>query len=146
MHSSTDVPLDSPFQPQASPREALVQDRPTLGAMQMTKRGPGLWLLPLVDFFSSSVALAVVAALDGVSFAPAFPVASLILVLVYALLGVYGSASARGDEGARGWPIIRFLVAALFAWSASLLTPLGGIEQLGLWLGFIVLDTALRSI
>ena len=131
MHSSTDVPLDHPFQPQAPPREALVQDRPTLGTMQMTRRGPGLWLLPVVDFFSSSVALAVVAALDGVAFVPAFPLASLILVLVYAFLGVYGSASARGEEGARGWPLIRFLVAALFAWSASLLTPL---------------DTALRAI
>jgi hypothetical protein len=87
-----------------------------------------------------------VAALDGVSFVPAFPIAPLVLVLVYALLGVYGSASARSEEGARGWPIIRFLVAALFAWSASLLTPLGGIEQLGLWLGFIALDTVLRSI
>jgi hypothetical protein len=146
MHSSTDVPIDRPFQPPAPARETLVQDRPTLGAMPMTKRGPGLWLLPVADFFSSTVALAVVAVLDGVSFAPAFPVAPLVLVLVYALLGVYGSASARADEGARGWPIIRFLVAALFAWSASLLTPLGGIEQLGLWIGFIVLDTALRAI
>jgi hypothetical protein len=146
MHSSTDVPLDHRFQPQPAPREALVQDRPTLGAMQMTRRGPGAWLLPLADFFSSSVALAVVVALDGVRFAPAFPVAPLILVGAYGLLGVYGSSSARSEEGARGWPIIRFLVAALFAWSASLLTPLGGIEQLGLWLGFIALDTALRTI
>src|SRR3954453_2184038 len=145
MHSSTDVPLDHPFQPPAPTREALVQDRPTLGAMPLTRRGPGLWLLPVVDFFSSSIALAVVAALDGVALIPAFPVSSLILVLVYALLGVYGSASARAEEGARAWPLIRFLVAALFAWSASLLSPLGGIEQLGLWLGFIALDTALRS-
>jgi len=146
MHSSTDVPLDRPFQPTASASEALVQDRPTLGTMQMTRRGPGLWLLPLVDFFSSSVVLAVVAALAGVAFLPAFPVASLILVVVYAFLGVYGSSSPRAEEGARGWPIIRFLVAALFAWSASLLTSLGEIEQLGLWLGFIVLDSALRTI
>ena len=146
MHSSTDVPLDRPFQPPAAAPNALVQDRPTLGAMPMTKRGPGLWLLPVADFFCSSVALVVVAALDGVAFVPAFPVAPLVLVLVYAMLSVYGSASARAEEGARGWPIIRFLVAALFAWSASLLTPLGGIEQLGLWLGFIALDTALRSI
>jgi hypothetical protein len=146
MHSSTDVPLDHPFQPPAPAENALVQDRPTLGAMPMAKRGPGLWLLPVADFFCSSVALALVVALDGVAFVPAFPVAPLVLVLVYALLSVYGSASARAEEGARGWPIIRFLVAALFAWSASLLTPLGGVEQLGLWLGFIALDTALRSI
>jgi glycosyl transferase family 2 len=146
MHTSTDVPLDRPFQqPQAAP-EALVQDRPTLGTMQMARRGPGLWLLPLVDFFSSSIALAAVAVLAGVAFVPAFPVASLILVLVYAFLGVYGASSARAEEGARGWPIIRFLVAALFAWSTSLLISLDGIEQLGLWLGFIALDSALRMI
>jgi hypothetical protein len=146
MHSSTDVPLDRPFQPPAAAAEALVQDRPTLGAMSMTKRGPALWLLPLADFFSSSVALAVVAALDGVGFVPAFPIAPLVLVFAYAMLGVYGGSSSRAEEGARGWPIIRFLVAALFAWSASLLTPLGGTEQLGLWLGFIALDTGLRSL
>jgi hypothetical protein len=145
MHSSTDVPLDRPFQPPAAARETLVQDRPTLGAMPMTRRGPGLWLLPAVDFFSSSVALAVVAVLAGVGFVPAFPVAPLVLLFVYGLLGVYGAASARAAEEARGWPVIRFLVAAIFAWSASLLTPLGGIEQLGLWLGFIALDTTLRT-
>ncbi|HET9592673.1 MAG TPA: glycosyltransferase [Solirubrobacterales bacterium] len=145
MHSSTDVPLDHPFQPPAAARETLVQDRPTLGAMPMAKRGPSLWLLPAVDFFSSSVALAVVAAIAGVGLLPAFPVAPLVLLFVYALLGVYGSTSGRAAEEARGWPVIRFLVAAIFAWSASLLTPLGGIEQLGLWLGFIALDTCLRT-
>src|SRR3954453_17687151 len=103
MHSSTDVPLDRRFQPTPAARETLVQDRPTLGAMPMAKRGPGLWLLPAVDFASSSVALAIVAALDGVAFAPAFPIAPLVLVLVYGLLGVYGSASAGGVEGGRGW-------------------------------------------
>jgi Glycosyl transferase family 2 len=146
MHSSTDVPLDGPFQPQGGAREAVVQDRPTLGAMPMARRGPGLWLLPLVDFFSSAVALAVVVALGGVALAPAFPVAPLVLVVVYALLGVYGSPSPRAQEAGAGWPIIRALVAIAFAWSASLLTPLGGIEQLGLWLGFIALDTACRAI
>ncbi|HET9154675.1 MAG TPA: glycosyltransferase [Solirubrobacterales bacterium] len=114
--------------------------------MPMAKRGPGLWLLPLVDFLSSSIVLGVVAAIAGVAFAPAFPVSSLILVLVCALLGVYGASSARAEEGAHGWPIIRFLVAALFAWSASLLTPLAEIQQLSLWLGFIALDTALRTV
>ena len=145
MHSSTDVPLDHRFQPPAPARETLVQDRPTLGAMPMAKRGPSLWLLPAVDLFSSSVALAVVAAIAGVGFVPAFPLAPLVLLFVYALLGVYGSTSGRTATEASGWPVIRFLVAAIFAWSASLLTPLGGIEQLGLWLGFIALDTALRT-
>jgi hypothetical protein len=128
------------------PREALVQDRPSLGTMPMARRGPGLWLLPAVDFVSSSIALAVVAAVAGVAFAPAFPVAPGILLLVYALLGVYGSQPQRGTEGGAGWPVIRFLVAALFAWSASLLTPLGGLEQLGLWLGFVAFDTVLRTL
>jgi len=132
MHSSSDLPLDRRFQPQPSAREALVQDRPTLGAMPIARRGAALWLLPAADFVSSSVALAVVAVIAGVAFVPAFPVAPVILVGVYLGLGVYGTQSERGADGGAGWPIIRFLVAALFAWTASLLTPLGGIEQLGL--------------
>jgi hypothetical protein len=146
MHSSTDVPLDSPFQPSQAAPEALVQDRPTLGTMPLARRGPSLWLLPGVDFLASSVALAALAGLDGVGFAPAFPLAPLVLVVAYALLGLYGSQAARSADAGRGWPIIRVLVAGVFAWSASLLTDLGGVEQLGLWLGFIALDTALRAI
>jgi hypothetical protein len=146
MQSSTDVPFDPPFKPQAGAREALVQDRPALGAMPMAKRGPGLWLLPLIDFVSSSLALAALAALAGVAFLPAFPIAPALLLVIYVLLGVYGIQSARAKESGAGWPIIRFLVAGAFVWVASLLTPLSSIEQLGLWLGFIVLDSACRSL
>jgi len=146
MHSSSDLPLDRRFQPQPSSREALVQDRPTLGAMPMARRGPALWFLPAVDFVSSSLVLAAVAAIAGVAFLPAFPIAPAILVGAYLLLGVYGAQSERGAEGGAGWPVIRFLVAALFAWTSSLLTPLGGIEQLGLWIGFIALDGSCRTL
>ena len=102
MQSSTDVPFDPPFKPQPAAREALVQDRPTLGAMPMAKRGPGLWLMPLVDLVSSSVALAVVAAIAGVAFLPAFPVAPVVLLAVYAVLGVYGMQSTRAEESGGG--------------------------------------------
>jgi len=146
MQSSTDVPLDRPFQAQPVAREGLVQDRPTLGAMPMTRRGPGFWLLPLADFASSSAVLAAVAALDGVALFPAFPLAPLVLLFVYALLGVYGPRSARAKEAGAGWPIIRVLVAGAFAWSASLVTPLGTIDQLGLWLGFVALDSVCRAL
>lgn len=147
MHSSTDLPLDRRFGPQPSiPHEALVQDRPTLGAMPEARRGASLWLLPAIDFASSSAALALVTALSGVAFAPAFPVAPALLVVVYAMLGVYGTESARAEESGAGWPLIRFLVAALFVWSASLLTDLQTAEQLGLWLGFVVFDTSCRGL
>ncbi|HWO83908.1 MAG TPA: glycosyltransferase, partial [Solirubrobacterales bacterium] len=146
MNSSTDVSFDPPFQAQAGPREALVQDRPTLGAMPMARRGPGLWLLPLADFASSSAVLAATSALAGVSFVPAFPLAPLALCLIYLFLGVYGSQSARAEERGSGWPVIRFLAAIAFAWIASLLTPLGSLEQLAMWLGFVVLDSACRSL
>lgn len=43
------------------------------------------------------------------------------------------------------WPVIRLLVAALFAWSVSLLTPLSGGAQLALWGGFVLLDLVIRS-
>jgi hypothetical protein len=146
MNSSTDVSFDPPFQAQSSPREALVQDRPTLGAMPMAKRGPGLWLLPLADLASSSAVLAITTALAGVAFFPAFPVAPLALCVIYFLLGVYGAQSTRAQERGSGWPVIRFLAAIAFAWIASLLTPLSSLEQLGMWAGFIVLDSAFRSL
>jgi hypothetical protein len=114
--------------------------------MPMARRGPALWLLPAIDFASSSLVLAAIIAFAGVAYLPAFPVAPAILIGVYLLLGVYGSQSARDNEGGAGWPVIRFLVAALFAWASSLLTPLSGVEQLALWLGFVVLDTASRAL
>jgi Glycosyl transferase family 2 len=113
--------------------------------MPLARRGPGLWLIPLVDFASSSVALAVVAALAGVAVVPAFPVSSVLLVTVYAALGIYGSASNRAESDGAGWLVIRLLVAAVFAWSASLLIPFQGTEQLGLWIGFIALDSVCRA-
>jgi hypothetical protein len=144
MHSSTDLPLDHHFQPQPTTREALVQDRPTLGTMPMARRGPGIWLLPAIDFVSSSLVLAAVAAFTSASYLPTFPVAPTILVVAYALLGIYGSRSVR-EEGGTGWLIIRFLVAAVFVWSSSLMTDLAVGEQLGLWVGFIALDSTLRA-
>lgn len=111
----------------------------------MAKRGPGIWMLPLVDFVCSSIALAAIDAFAELAFLPAFPVAPAVLVLVYAVLGVYGAQGAR-EEGGAGWPVIRFVVAGLFVWVASLLAPIGSLEQLSLWLGFIVLDTAARTL
>lgn len=149
MHSSTDLPLDHPFPTQRHAREGLVQDRPTLGAMPMARRGPGWWLVPLVDFFSSSVALVVVALAAKVDAFPAVPVAPLILLFAYGLLGVYGSQPSRGPlsgEGGAGWLAIRFLVAGIFAWAAGMLTPLDGVQQLLPWAGFIVLDSACRGV
>lgn len=145
MHSSTDVPLYRRFPLQPTTREQLVQDRPTLGTMPMARRGVSLWLLPALDFAASSLALLAVAVLAGVAVLPAFPVAPLLLVVIYALLGVYGSQSPR-DEGGNGWLIVRFLVAAVFAWSASLLIAIEADEQIGLWIGFIVLDSIGRSL
>ena len=57
MQPPSELPLDSPFPAQASRRESVVQDRPTLGTMPLARRGAGWWLLPAVDFISSSLAL-----------------------------------------------------------------------------------------
>ncbi len=147
MHTSTDVPFDRTF-PAGEPRRgALVQDRPTLGALPRTRRGLGWWLPPLIDLISSSVALAAVTLIAGVAVFPALPVAPLLLVVVNAVLGVYGSSrSGLSDEDGTAWPVIRLLLAAVFAWAASLITPLSGVAQLSLWLGFAVLDTAGRAV
>jgi hypothetical protein len=117
--------------------------------MARARRGAAWWLLPVVDLVSSSVALGLVAALAGVSPFPALPVAPLLLVLVYGVLGVYGSHPSRGafsGEDGAGWPVIRLLVAALFAWAASLLIPLGPASQLGLWAFFVALDAIGRAL
>ncbi|HEV7482388.1 MAG TPA: glycosyltransferase [Solirubrobacterales bacterium] len=149
MPTSSDLPLNPPFQSRPARQEAVVQDRPTLGAMPLARRGAGWWLLPGVDFLSSSAVLALVAILSGASVFPALPVAPLVLVVVYSFLGVYGanpSGSALSSADGIGWPVIRIVVAALFAWVASLMTSLDGGEQLALWLGFVAVDTGCRAI
>jgi hypothetical protein len=149
MQPPTDLPLEQPFPNGRVDREAVVQDRPTLGTMPLARRGAGWWLLPAVDLASSSVALALIALVGKVSVLPALPVAPLLLVMVYGLLGVYGSHPSRGalsSEDGAGWPLIRLLVAALFAWSASLITPLSGGEQLALWAVFVLIDTISRAV
>jgi Glycosyl transferase family 2 len=131
-----------------SKTEAVVQDRPTLGSMPRASRGVGWWLLPGIDFVSSSIALIAVTLVAGSNAFPAVPVAPLLLVIVYGILGVYGSHpshTATGSEDGLAWPVIRLLVAALFAWIASLMTHLGGGAQLILWIGFAGLDTLARA-
>jgi hypothetical protein len=143
-------PLEIPIEQRvpALAREALVQDRPTLSSMPLTRRGFVWWLLPAIDALCSSLALLAVTLIARVDVFPALPVAPLMLVGVYALLGVYGSrpnAGAVGEDGA-GWPVIRLLVGALFAWVASLLTQIDGVEQLALFAAFVVLDFGVRAI
>ncbi|HVO55113.1 MAG TPA: glycosyltransferase [Solirubrobacterales bacterium] len=149
--SELPLDLDHSFNSGTPRREALVQDRPTLGAMPMARRGTAWWLLPGIDFISSSLALIAIGLLSGVAFFPAIPVSPLVLVLVYGLLGVYGSSrptrrSPLSSEGGVGWPVIRLVVAGLFAWSAALMMPIARGEQLGLWITFLVLDTVTWAI
>jgi hypothetical protein len=143
MHSSTDLPLDQPFPKGGRSPEAVVQDRPTLGTMPRARRGVGWWVLPALDLVFSSIALAAVALASGSPAFPALPLTPFLLVFVYGALGVYGAQPSRGglgDEDGSAWPVIRILVAALFAWSTSLLIPLDGGSQLALWAGFVILD------
>jgi hypothetical protein len=148
MHSSTDLPLDQTFTSGVPQRGALVQDRPTLGSLPRARRGLGWWLPPALDLLSSSVALIAVALAAGTKVFPALPVAPLLLLCVYGALGVYGARTQRGalgGEDGMAWPVMRLLAAALFAWSASLMIPLGGGAQLALWVTFMVIDTAARG-
>jgi Glycosyl transferase family 2 len=149
MRTPSDLPLNPPFPARLSRQEAVVQDRPMLGAMPLANRNASWWLLPVIDLVSSSVVLALVALLSGAAVFPALPVAPLILIGVYGLLGVYGSnprQSALASADGAGWPVIRIVVAALFAWTASLMTSISPPEQLALWAGFIALDTASRAL
>jgi Glycosyl transferase family 2 len=128
--------------------EALVQDRPMLGNLPRARRGISWWLVPGIDLLASSAALLAVATVNGEKFFPALPVAPLLLVAVYGLLGVYAARPTRGGleiENGLAWPVIRLVVAALFAWSASLLTGLDGGAQLALWSLFVALDIVGRA-
>jgi hypothetical protein len=150
MQSSTDISLDSTFPAAAeSRRGALVQDRPTLGSLPRASRGLGWWLPPAVDLVSSSVALVAITLISGVGVFPALPIAPLLLIVLNGLLGVYGANASKAgldSEDGMAWPVIRLLMAAVFAWSASLITPLDGASQLALWVTFAVLDTAGRAL
>ena len=73
----------------------------------------------------------------------------LLLVLVYGVLGVYGSHpsnTATGREDGLAWPVIRLLVAAFLVWASSLMTHIGGASQLVLWIAFVGLDTLARGL
>jgi hypothetical protein len=127
----------------------VVQDRPTLGSLPRARRRPERWLVPAIDFVSSSLVLALVALLDGAAVFPALPIAPLVLLGLYGILGVYGahpSSQALGEEDGPAWPVIRILMAAGFVWSASLITDLSTTAQLSLWVGFVLLDSGGRAI
>ncbi|MGE5407020.1 MAG: glycosyltransferase family 2 protein, partial [Syntrophothermus sp.] len=116
--------------------------------MPSAGRARAWWLLPALDLACSAVALIVVALAAGARLFPALPLAPALLVLVYGLLGVYGTRpqpSPLRDGAGAGWPLIRLLVAALFAWSASLLTDLGAGEQLALLAAFLLIDLSARA-
>ena len=142
MNSSIDISLHHPASTGAPAREAVVQERPTLGSMP--RLGRHSWsLAPGIDLLASTVALTAVVLLAGGALFPALPVAPLVLVAASAAVGLYGSATS-GDAGTqnRGWAgggPVQLLLAALFVWSASLLTPLGASAQLGLWALFLLL-------
>ena len=143
MQTSADLPLDRPLAPPPERAEAVVQDRPTLGSLPRTSRGVSWWLVPGIDLLASSTALLAIAVFNGDTVFPALPLAPLLLVVVYGLLGVYTAKPSQGGfefENGMAWPIIRLVVAALFAWSASLLTPLTGGAQLALFALFVILD------
>jgi Glycosyl transferase family 2 len=126
---NTDLRSKSPLRYLAheSRRAALVQDRPTLGGLPQAKRGRGWWLPPVIDLVAAFITLAIAAAATGDPHLPVFLIAPPLLVVVNAMLGVYvagGNQSGLSGEGAAVRPVARLLTAALFAWSASLLTPL----------------------
>jgi len=149
MHSTPNTHVEAAL-PEPPPRsEAVVQDRPTLGSLPRARRRPERWLVPAIDFVSSSLVLTIVALLDGAGLFPALPIAPLVLLGLYGVLGVYGaqpSSQALGEEDGPAWPVIRILMAAGFVWSASLITDLSTTAQLSLWVGFVLLDNVGRAL
>jgi hypothetical protein len=149
MHPPAELFVDRPFRNGAPRREAVVQDRPALGSLPRARRGLGWWVLPGIDLFAASAALVAMVATNGSPLFPALPVAPLLLIAVNGALGVYGARPPKGalnGEGGMAWPVIRMLVAALFAWATSLLAPLSGASQLALWVLFVLVDSGARAV
>jgi Glycosyl transferase family 2 len=147
MHSSPQSHVEAlPAPVQA--REAVVQDRPTLGSMPRARRGAGWWLGPAVDLVCALLALGAVLAVEDAAILPALVLAPLVLIGFYAILGIYGTSPRRAaaNEDGLAWPVIKILVAGVFAWVAALSADIGVPAQLGLWIGFLVLDAAARSL
>jgi hypothetical protein len=97
----------------------------------------------VVDFASSMLALAIVLLATSSDLFPALPAAPLFLIVVYGGLGIYGSRPPHGalsDGGGPAWPVIRLVVAGVFAWVASLIANLPDGSQVALWCVFVLLD------
>jgi hypothetical protein len=150
MAVQNELPLRQPIDARSngSGSGSLVQDRPVLGRMPDASRRRAAFVLPLVDFVSSSLALAAVVAANGAQLVPAFPIGPTVLVVLSFALGFYGpQANEKTLTGGGGlaWPALRALIAAALAWTASLLTDLAAGSELALWAGFLVLDVAMRG-
>ena len=104
MPPTAELPLDRPLPEPSRRREAIVQDRPTLGSLPRTSRGPGWWLLPAIDLIAAALALVGIALVEQRNVFPALPVSALLLVGVNGALGVYGSRPTRAFSVTRaGW-------------------------------------------
>ncbi len=148
MAVQNELQLRQPLEPHRNGAGSLVQDRPVLGRMPDASSRRAAFVLPLVDFVSSSLALAVVVAANGAKLVPVFPIGPVVLVALSFALGFYGpQANEKTLTGGGGvaWPALRALIAAALAWTASLLTELGPGSELALWAGFLVLDVAMRG-
>ena len=139
MHATSNTHAETALPEPTPSREAIVQDRPTLGSLPRARRRPERWLVPTIDFVSSSLVLTIVALLDGAAVFPALPVAPLVLLGLYGILGVYGAQppprrSAKktgplaGDPGPDGG---RLRLVGLADHRLSIAA------QLSLWLGFV---------
>lgn len=127
-------------------RDALFEDRPTLGTMPPGGRRAGWWVLPAVDFASASLALAVVAPVSGAPPFPAIPLAAILPVAIYAALRGYASdRPAAAPGGGVASPVVQLLAATPFAWLASQLIPLSIGWGLALLVAFAVIGMAARN-
>jgi len=141
----SDPAISLGFRQETALEASVVNDRPTLGTMPGARRDATIWIRPAADFLCSTLALVVIALLDGQAIFPAFPLVPLLLVAVCSILGEYGATPApRPAETSAGYLATRVLVAALLAWSAGLIAGLGVASQLSLWALFLLIDTAAR--
>ena len=127
---------------------SLVQDRPTLGRLPHGKKRRGRFAAPLIDFTAATIVLGLFSLAAGAAIFPAVPVSPLLVVGLSYLLGLYSNSGqipeplTRSEDAAV--QVTGVLLAAGLAWTASLMTEMDALAQVGVWAGFIAVDAVLR--
>src|SRR5918992_4477860 len=151
MPPARDLSLDLPGSARSGrgSRDRLAHERPMLGSMQQGRYTSAAWLLAGVDVAAAALALAAILLLAGGPALPALAIAPLLFAGGIAACGGYRRSFDELGGIVPRW-VFRILAAGLFAWSAALLSSVGGPaldagQQLSVWALAILISAVGRT-